>query len=52
MTKGMATYETSYKNRSHFFNFRAIGYLFGGDVAYLISLNMANLNVRKMHRKG
>ena len=29
----MATYENSYKNRSDFFNFRTIVYLFGKGVA-------------------
>ena len=48
----MATYENSYKNRSHFFNSRAIVYLFGRDVAYLIPLNMAYLNNRRINKKG
>ena len=52
LIKGMATYENSYKNRSQFFNFRVTVYLFDRDVAYLISLNMANLNNRKINRKG
>ena len=47
--KRMATLENFLKNRSHCFNFRAIGYLFGRDVAYLISLN---LNNRKINRGG
>ena len=46
---GVATYENSYKNRSHFFNFRAMMYLFGKDVVYLISSNKTNLNNRKVN---
>ena len=36
LAEGMATSESSFKNRFHFFNFRAIMYLFARDVAYLI----------------
>ena len=48
----MATSEIFNKSRSHFFRFKAILYLFGRDVAYLRSLNMANLNNEKINRKG
>ena len=34
-----------------FFNFRAIVYLLDRDVTYLISLNIANLNNRKINGK-
>ena len=53
--KGMNILKIPTKSaQSHFFNFRAIaiGYLFGRGVAYLISLNMANMNNRKINTKG
>ena len=45
--KRMATKENFHKCRSHFFNFRAIMWRFGRDVALI----MDNLNNRKMKRK-
>ena len=47
----MATLENSYKNCWHYFNFRAIVYLFGRCAAELKPLSMANLNNGKIHRK-
>ena len=52
IVKGMDTSENYYKNRSHFFQFYSYSVSFGKGVAQIMLLNRADLNIRKMHRKG